>query len=155
MENASKALIIAGAILLSILLIAIGMYIYNSSAGTIQDAGSAISTYEKDSFNAQYESFEGQQQGSNVKSMISKMISNGKTYEEESTKLPSLAYKARSDGSSSYATGGVSAVGATPFSRYISDLTTARTNIETRHTYTVVIKYSPTTALIDRIEVIY
>ena len=30
MENASKALIIAGAILLSILIIAIGMFIYNS-----------------------------------------------------------------------------------------------------------------------------
>ena len=39
MENASKALIIAGAILISILLIAISMYIYNSAQGTIQNAG--------------------------------------------------------------------------------------------------------------------
>ena len=34
MENASKALIIAGAILLSILIIAIGMYIFNSSSNS-------------------------------------------------------------------------------------------------------------------------
>ena len=38
MENASKALLIAGAILICILLIAIGMYIYNSAQGTIKTA---------------------------------------------------------------------------------------------------------------------
>ena len=35
MENASKALIIAGAILISILIIAIGMYIYSNSQSSI------------------------------------------------------------------------------------------------------------------------
>ena len=35
MENASKALIIAGAILISILLIAVSVYIYNASQDTI------------------------------------------------------------------------------------------------------------------------
>lgn len=34
MENASKALIIAGAILISILLISLGIIMFNSSAGT-------------------------------------------------------------------------------------------------------------------------
>ena len=38
MENASKALIIAGAILLSILLISLGIMVYNNSKGTISDA---------------------------------------------------------------------------------------------------------------------
>ena len=38
MENASKALIIAGAILLSILLISLGIMIYNNAKGTISDA---------------------------------------------------------------------------------------------------------------------
>ena len=42
MENASKALIIAGAILLSILIIAIGMYIYNSSTNSITNAAGQI-----------------------------------------------------------------------------------------------------------------
>ena len=38
MENASKALIIAGAILLSILLISLGIMVYNNSRKTIDDA---------------------------------------------------------------------------------------------------------------------
>ena len=38
MENASKALIIAGAILLSILLISLGIMVYNNAKGTINDA---------------------------------------------------------------------------------------------------------------------
>lgn len=38
MENASKALIIAGAILLSILLISLGIMVYNNAKGTIQGA---------------------------------------------------------------------------------------------------------------------
>ena len=36
MENASKALIIAGAIILSILIIALGMYIYQQASGAAQ-----------------------------------------------------------------------------------------------------------------------
>ena len=36
MENASKALIIAGAILLSIAIIGIGMYVYNNAATAME-----------------------------------------------------------------------------------------------------------------------
>jgi len=39
MENASKALIIAGAILLSILLIGLGMMVYSKAKGTLDDTG--------------------------------------------------------------------------------------------------------------------
>ena len=38
MENASKALIIAGAILLSILLISLGILVYNNAKGTVSDS---------------------------------------------------------------------------------------------------------------------
>ena len=52
MENASKALIIAGAILISILIIAIGMYIYSSSTSSIENAISSMNTQEVQAFNA-------------------------------------------------------------------------------------------------------
>ena len=39
MENASKALIIAGAILLSIAIIGVGMYVFQNVQETIQDGG--------------------------------------------------------------------------------------------------------------------
>lgn len=38
MENASKALIIAGAILLSILIIGLGMFIYQQASGAMGNA---------------------------------------------------------------------------------------------------------------------
>lgn len=57
MENASKALIIAGAILLSILLIGLGVFVYNGAAGTIQKAN--LSSQEIQQYNAPFEAYEG------------------------------------------------------------------------------------------------
>ena len=87
MENASKALIIAGAILLSILIIAIGMYIYTSSHNSISEAGSQISEQEKTSFNQQWNTYEGQQGGNNVKALLQKIIANCNTNAQEDQRL--------------------------------------------------------------------
>lgn len=46
MENASKALIIAGAILISILLISLGIIMFNSSKGTTDQAANTSSAME-------------------------------------------------------------------------------------------------------------
>jgi len=46
MENASKALIVAGAILISILLISVAILIFNSISGVTDNAGDAGSTME-------------------------------------------------------------------------------------------------------------
>ena len=50
MENASKALIIAGAILLSILIITIGLYVYSNAKSTIDNSLTSMSKSEKDAF---------------------------------------------------------------------------------------------------------
>lgn len=55
MENASKALIIAGAILLAILIIGLGIFIYGQASGTASDAG--IDALSASAFNAQFESY--------------------------------------------------------------------------------------------------
>lgn len=47
MENASKALIIAGAILISILLISLGIIMYNSATGTTDKAADTSEAMEK------------------------------------------------------------------------------------------------------------
>ena len=57
MENASKALLIAGAILLAILIIAIGMFIYNSAQSTINNSMQSMSTQEVQAFNNEFMSF--------------------------------------------------------------------------------------------------
>ncbi len=55
MENASKALIIAGAILLAILIIGLGVFIYNQAANTVNDTG--MDQLAVRQFNAQFEPY--------------------------------------------------------------------------------------------------
>ena len=72
MENASKALIIAGAILLAILLISLGIMIYNQAQNTVNNSG--MSEAEISSFNNKFLKYEGTQTGSVVKSLINEVI---------------------------------------------------------------------------------
>ena len=74
MENASKALIIAGAILLSILLISLGIMIFNQAQDTVNNSG--MSQAEIATFNNQFLKYEGAQKGSVVKSMINEVIAS-------------------------------------------------------------------------------
>ena len=57
MENASKALIIAGAILLSILLISLGIMVYNNSKNAVGSAD--LSDVQIQSFNSQFTAYTG------------------------------------------------------------------------------------------------
>ena len=147
MENASKALIIAGAILLSILIIAIGMYIYNSSQNSISEAGSQIDAQERQNFNQQWEMYEGKQSGSNVRALISKLASNAKANEDEDSRLPDLVYSA--DGSAAVT------VTSTVENINIAGFNTARTAIQARHQYTVSLELDADTALVNKVIVEY
>ena len=55
MENASKALIIAGAILLAILIIGLGVFIYNQASNSISDTG--MDQVAARQFNGQFEPY--------------------------------------------------------------------------------------------------
>ena len=74
MENASKALIIAGAILLAILLISLGIMIFNQAQDTVNNSG--MSQAEITAFNNKFLKYEGTQKGSVVKSLVNEVISN-------------------------------------------------------------------------------
>ena len=74
MENASKALIIAGAILLSILLISLGIMIFNQAQTVVN--GSGMTQAEVSSFNNQFLKYEGSKKGSEVKSLIQEVNIN-------------------------------------------------------------------------------
>ena len=63
MENASKALIIAGAILLAILLISLGIMIFNQAQDTVNNSG--MTQAEITTFNNKFLKYEGTQKGSN------------------------------------------------------------------------------------------
>ena len=68
MENASKALIIAGAILLAILLISLGIFIFSQAQDTVNNSG--MSQAEVTAFNNKFLKYEGIQKGSVVKSLL-------------------------------------------------------------------------------------
>ena len=82
MENASKALIIAGAILLAILIIGIGIYVFNNANSSVEEIGGSMSTMEIQSFNSPFETYQGTgKTGTQVKTLLQKVIATNSQYE--------------------------------------------------------------------------
>ncbi|MBR3882319.1 MAG: hypothetical protein IKJ36_03520 [Clostridia bacterium] len=153
MENASKALLIAGAILISILIIAIGMFIYNSAQSTINNSMQSMSTQEVQAFNNEFMSFEGKQSGSNIKAMIGTLIANANTYRDEPSKIPVLYFDQVDVGSSLNNVKAVVTKAAEP-GDYIKQLNLIRNKVEPKHQYWVSIS-NQDNGLIDALIVTY
>lgn len=74
MENATKALMIAGAVLIAIMIIGLGMSIYQSATGIMNDTMGGLDELTISNFNNPLLEYEGNQRGSKVKQLISKVI---------------------------------------------------------------------------------
>ena len=75
MENASKALVIAGAILISILIIGLGVFIFNSASSTVKKAD--LTSQEAQAQNSQFEAYFGDNRSAaEVKQLCSLVRSN-------------------------------------------------------------------------------
>ena len=85
MENASKALIIAGAILLSIAIIGIGMYVYQQASGAIGKTN--MSQQEVAAYNAEFDKYLGTQTGTAVKSLLQSIRTHNLTADDESKQI--------------------------------------------------------------------
>ena len=85
MENASKALIIAGAILLAILIISLGILIYNQAAGIVNS--NSMSDVEITQFNAQFTQYQGTQSGTTVRALLQEVLSNNMTQDDVDRKV--------------------------------------------------------------------
>ena len=81
MENASKALIIAGAILLSILIIALGVFVFNQAKSAMGNVN--LSEQEVSAFNSKFESYQGKQKGSSAKALVSVIKNYNNTQDKE------------------------------------------------------------------------
>ena len=129
MENASKALIIAGAILLAILLISLGIMIFNQAQDTVTNSG--MTEAELTAFNNKFLKYEGSQKGSMVKSMIQDVKSNNANASDSHTVKVTLSNAGENNS---------------------NDLTTT-SSIDSKHTYTVKMVY--TSNRITQIDVTY
>ena len=76
MENASKALIIAGAILVSILIIGLGMALINAVQEPMAEAEGQMTQQALRQFNDTFLKYGGKQKGSAIRSMISEVIAS-------------------------------------------------------------------------------
>lgn len=148
MENVSKALIIAGTILVIILIVAAGMFITTSSQGTVSDSMASMSTQEIDAFNLRFTMYEGEQTGTNIKTLVGTLITNSNTYKDEVTKIPGLYLESESDTLDS----GIPEIGKN--SDYINELGKIKNNIDAKHKYWVEISYQDN-GIIDYINISY
>ncbi len=87
MENASKALLIAGAILIAILLIGIAMMVFGNINGITGLAGQQVDALEIQGFNRQFEQYAGENvSGSNVKTLLNNINASNATYANDASK---------------------------------------------------------------------
>ncbi len=96
MENASKALIIAGAILISIVLVSVGVLVVNSL--NTDDALSTMTQQEIQAFNTKFENSAGENRtGAVVKSLLSTVITNNAQYSGDTEKTVKVTMGSNAD----------------------------------------------------------
>ncbi len=70
MENASKALLLAAAILIAIILISLGVYIVSQGSDVIGQGGQALDEVAIQQFNSKFDIYAGTKTGTQLKSLI-------------------------------------------------------------------------------------
>ena len=96
MENASKALIIAGAILISIVLVSVGVIVVNSL--NTDDAVTTMTQQEIQAFNSKFDSAAGlNKTGTIAKSLISTVITNNAQYSGDTEKTIKVTMGSQKD----------------------------------------------------------
>ena len=139
MENASKALIIAGAILLSILIIALGVFVFNQARGAMGNTG--LDDQKASANNQKFEAYEGSAvKGSQVKALLdivrtnNNSVTNDNDYQtvtvnqkSSASDLSSMKNKVQSSSNYSVSISSYSNSGSTK--GYVSEITITGPNI--------------------------
>ena len=86
MENAVKALLIAAAVLIAILIISLGLGVYNKASETVEGAGD-LSEYQIQQFNEKFTKYQGTNvSGSDVNALIT-TVHNHNLMNESSSRV--------------------------------------------------------------------
>ena len=115
MENASKALIIAGAILLAILIISLGILIYNQASSVVTD--NSMDEVSISTFNNKFTNYAGSQRGSTVRALVQQVNASNAAAENKSKQITvtynnSITYDSIDTGAMYKVTIGYSTTGA-------------------------------------------
>ncbi len=137
MENASKALIIAGAILISIVLVSVGVIVVQSL--NPDDALSSMDQQAIDTFNSRFTSVEGTNvRGTVVKNMLANVITSNGNNEEAKQIYISPDANLKVTVTSESVKAGTETLNGTKSSTDISKL---RNAVNTSHRYSVELRY--------------
>jgi hypothetical protein len=130
MENATKALLIAAAILVAILIISLGLVVYNMAAETVQNVD--MSDTEVKAFNDQFTRYEGtSQSGSTVNALAQTVLTSNLKYQDDTNKQVKV-------------TGAITMSGTD---------TQLPAKVPTGSRYTITVTYSTSTQLVESINV--
>lgn len=146
MENASKALIIAGAILLAILIIGLGMFVYQNVIGTIKDATN-MSDKEVDAYNQEFLNYEGVIMGSEARALCDAVRNHNVTNRQDASKQIAVKESAATDPMTAPKT--LDSTGTKS-----SEINAIKAKILSGKTYTVTVGYDNTTGLITNIGIV-
>lgn len=95
MENATKALLIAAAVLVAILIISLGLMIFNNASDVVTNNAN-LSEYEISAFNEQFTRYIGESvSGTNVNSLVRSAF-NSNLAEEDDERKVEIVYKSSS-----------------------------------------------------------
>ena len=131
MENASKALIIAGAIILAILIIALGMAVFNMAANPTEDAAASIESQAAQAFNSKFDPYiKLNATGSSIRSLYDVVRQNNVSNAADESMLVSIDGKTEA-----------------------ADINAAKAKIQTGKRYDVEAEYSTSTGYITSITV--
>ena len=84
MENATKGLMIAGAILIAIVLIGIGVFLVGQAQGWIGKAQGNFDEMAASSFNSKFEAYRGSKKGAEIMNLLSQIRTNNLRAERDS-----------------------------------------------------------------------
>lgn len=137
MENASKALIIAGAILLAILIISLGIMIYQQASGVVNN--NAMSEVDINSFNQKFIQYTGTNvRGAQVNALLNQIQMSNVTYQDDSSRQVKVTVESSTSWN-----------GTAPSGNLVSTGSYAKAN--TGATYNVSYKTDSKTGLINEI----
>ena len=140
MENASKALLIAGAILIVILLIGVGMMVYQGAQEGLQTGLTQMDTQSKTMFNSTFTKYQGNRvSGTRVRALLQDVIASNNTNKEVDGKLVSIA--------------GDTTINVTSSALNSSSLSDLIVNINTGAYYTVKTPINDNTGLVNTITI--
>lgn len=137
-----------------ILIVSIGLFIYNSASSTITDSISTLSTQEIEAFNNQFTSYEGTITGSKVKALMGRLIANADIYKDESEKVPQVYIDQLNEENLESMDVTYTEFDEDDISDYINNLAKIRNGVEIKHNYFVEFVYQ-SSGLVDYIQISY